>query len=148
VEPIPSTAASKQSFLRRRRLLPESPTRSLRVEGSPQYGAETTGRPNGQELHADVDPLPQWVRKVAMRLFELRILPREDFVEMAVVNHYMHPGSSLGVHIDSKKLFQRPVITVRLLSDHVLSFGARARGRPSNLSVWCTLLSAQREQEP
>ena len=81
-------------------------------------------------------PLPQWVDDVVTLLLLLDVMPRNYCVEMAVVNHYMQPGSKLGVHIDSVKLFQRPVISVRLLSDHVLSFGAHAWGRP-NLPQIC-----------
>jgi alkylated DNA repair dioxygenase AlkB len=40
------------------------------------------------------------------------------------LNLYNQPKASLGVHMDSKELFKRPVVSVRLFGDHVLSFGA------------------------
>lgn len=101
-----------------------------------QYG----GKP---ELVDDVDPIPSWVRELEQRLVERNIMP-PDFVEQTVVNMYHEAGSGLGVHqgkfhsrihdhndylfIDSRDLFERPIYSLRLFSDSVLSFGCKGLG--------------------
>lgn len=49
-------------------------------------------------------------------------------INQIVVNVYLSKGSSLGVHKDSKKLFKRPIASLRLFSDSVLSFGCTGLG--------------------
>ena len=44
---------------------------------------------------------------------------------MMVVNMYERAGAKLLPHIDSLDLFQRPIISLRLLSDSAVSFGAK-----------------------
>jgi hypothetical protein len=44
-------------------------------------------------------------------------------IDQVVVNLYADAGGALGVHVDSKVLFKRPICSLRLFSDSLLSFG-------------------------
>jgi hypothetical protein len=44
-------------------------------------------------------------------------------INQLVVNVYVESGATLGVHIDSLKLFDRPICSLRLWQDSTLSFG-------------------------
>ena len=53
-------------------------------------------------------------------------------VDQVTTNHFESAGSSIAVHQDSKELFDRPIISLRLLSESILSFGCTGFGmRPS-----------------
>ena len=45
-----------------------------------------------------------------------------------VINQYEKKGAKLGCHVDSKFLFRRPIISLRLFSDATLFFGVRGLG--------------------
>ena len=79
------------------------------------------------QLVDNVDPIPDWARTVVAKLEDKAISPRE-FVEQVVINVYHDQGSGLGVHQDPKELFNRPIYSIRLFSDSVLSFGCRGLG--------------------
>jgi hypothetical protein len=59
---------------------------------------------------------------------KLKLTPTENYINQAVLNYYIQAGSSLGVHQDDKHLFHRPIISIRLLSDSILSFGCKGMG--------------------
>jgi len=92
------------------------------------YGSST----RKPKLHDDVDSIDcsrhsSWIRQVELRLVEHGVL-KASFVDIAVLNIYHERGAGLGVHIDSKVLFHRPIVSLRLFSDSVLSFGCRGPG--------------------
>ena len=82
-------------------------------------------------LFNDVDSLdvaPSLVGKIKQEISSgLKLVP-VDFINQAVLNYYMKAGSSLGVHQDDKHLFHRPIISLRLFSDSVLSFNCKGMG--------------------
>ena len=75
----------------------------------------------------DVPPIPDWLQNVAKSLDKKLpgLLPSAALINMAVVNFYERAGAKLLPHIDSLDLFQRPIISLRLLSDSAISFGAK-----------------------
>lgn len=85
-----------------------------------QYGSKP-------ELVDDVEDIPAWIHQLEDRLVDKGVMPK-DFLEQAVVNMYHEQGSGLGVHTDSWELFERPIYSLRLFSDSVLSFGCKGLG--------------------
>ena len=55
-------------------------------------------------------------------------LPDHFAENQAVINCYLEEGSQLSVHIDDPYLFKRPIISIRLFSSSVLTFGCRGIG--------------------
>merc|ERR1711871_15037 len=91
------------------------------------YGATKTV----SRLFNDVDaldsvPLVDRLRDVISN--ELHLVPSPDFINQSVMNFYMDRNSCLGVHQDEKKLFRRPIISIRLFSSSILSFGCKGMG--------------------
>jgi alkylated DNA repair dioxygenase AlkB len=82
------------------------------------------GADGGHSTLHKVLKIPTWIEDVVGHLRAKRAIPLDMSVDMAVLNLYNQPKASLGVHMDSKELFKRPVVSVRLFGDHVLSFGA------------------------
>eukprot|EP00942_MAST-04A_sp_MAST-4A-sp1_P003622 g3622.t1 len=53
-----------------------------------------------------------------------------------VINLYQNESSKLNAHVDSKKLFKRPIVSVRLFSAAKLMFGIQGLGmKPTHLTV-------------
>ena len=81
-------------------------------------------------LFNDVDPIANVPLAEQLRKHienDLELVPK-GFVNQSVLNFYMKKNSCLGVHQDEKKLFHRPIISIRLFSDSVLSFGCKGFG--------------------
>ena len=95
------------------------------------YGAMKENQQKKSRLFNDVDSLdvsPYLVGKIKQEISSgLKLVP-VDFINQAVLNYYMKAGSSLGVHQDDKHLFHRPIISLRLFSDSVLSFNCKGMG--------------------
>ena len=95
------------------------------------YGAMKENQQKKSRLFNDVDSLdvaPSLVGKIKQEISSgLKLVP-VDFINQAVLNYYMKAGSSLGVHQDDKHLFHRPIISLRLFSDSVLSFNCKGMG--------------------
>ena len=92
-----------------------------------------TAQPAEDVLYRDgAEPLQSphcaWIRRAVKLLRRGQIMPEQFDVNMAVVNLY-EPGGHLAVHQDSKLLFSRPIYTVRLFADSVLTFGAEGFGK-------------------
>ncbi|KAK9835504.1 hypothetical protein WJX74_001865 [Apatococcus lobatus] len=132
----PELAAIEDQVLQmheNRDLLPETAVdlTGQRVSGRVKYmfGARYCNYGAAQEPQVcwDVPPIPDWLQEVARKLDEKLpgLLPSPRLVNMAVVNMYERAGAKLLPHIDSLDLFQRPIISLRLLSDSAVSFGAK-----------------------
>ena len=95
------------------------------------YGAMKENQQKKSRLFNDVDSLdlaPSLVGKIKQEISSSLELVPVNFINQAVLNYYMKAGSSLGVHQDDKHLFHRPIISVRLFSDSVLSFNCKGMG--------------------
>ena len=83
-------------------------------------------------LYNDVDYMrlsPSLVMKLKDEISNrLKLVSSNDFINQAVLNYYIKAGSSLGVHQDDTYLFSRPIISIRLFSDSILSFGCKGMG--------------------
>ncbi|KNC85769.1 hypothetical protein SARC_02073 [Sphaeroforma arctica JP610] len=110
------------------------------------YGKTQTGP--RQLLYDDVDTMSKLslvalVREVLVRVLRNDMqgylkLPGRNFFNQAVMVCYLKFNSGLGTHQDSKSLFQRPIISIRLLADAALSFnrvGRECRRTPQSFSV-------------
>ena len=95
------------------------------------YGSGARGMP---QLFNDVAVIPDEIdttlRSMCTRLNGVT----RAFFNQAVCNVYVRPGSSLGVHRDSELLFERPIFSLRLLSDSRLSFNNTGVGMQQ--STW------------
>ena len=90
------------------------------------YGASKTM----SRLFNDVDPVDSipFVNQLRNTIAnDIRLVP-SDFINQAVMNYYMDRNSCLGIHQDEKKLFLRPIVSIRLFSPSVLSFGCKGMG--------------------
>lgn len=84
------------------------------------YGKGTTTL-----LYEDVDPIPTWIHALINTLRKKKIC---GDIDQVTINHYETTNASIGVHQDSIALFERPIYSLRLLSDSVLSFGCKGLG--------------------
>ncbi|KAK3245510.1 hypothetical protein CYMTET_44927 [Cymbomonas tetramitiformis] len=89
------------------------------------------------KLAADVEPKPAFVHAIEQAVRHAaegaqRLLPTKA-TDMAVMNVYHQHGVSLSTHRDAPELFLRPVISLRLFSSSVLSFGCKGQGLHSRL---------------
>jgi len=86
------------------------------------YGKELKG--TDSELFDDVDKIENFpiIGEIIDRL-ELLGIVSQGFLNQCVVNVYKEKRASLGVHTDDPELFERPILSLRLFSDSVLSFG-------------------------
>ena len=78
-------------------------------------------------LYSDAPPLPNWILKICKRAADLEVIPRVEFIDMAVINLYAVPGQGLAVHIDPSSLFLRPILSARFFSESVLSFNVKGQ---------------------
>lgn len=90
------------------------------------YGRTKTN----SRIFKDVDPIKNVPLVETLRAHiedGLGLVPK-GFIDQSVMNYYLAKNSCLGVHQDEKRLFHRPICSVRLFSDSVLSFGCKGFG--------------------
>ena len=91
------------------------------------------GQYGNDKLYDDVDSIRKYpfMHNLLCRVRDmyLSLHPDTDFnPNQIVINQYEKKGAKLGCHVDSKFLFRRPIISLRLFSDATLFFGVRGLG--------------------
>ena len=88
-----------------------------------------------------VDPIPEWIITLVVKPLERAGVIPKNFVNSVVVNDYL-AGGCIVSHIDPKQIFERPIITVSLMSESALSFGCKFSFKPIRCSepVYCAPL--------
>eukprot|EP01135_Chromosphaera_perkinsii_P002438 Nk52_evm44s223 gene=Nk52_evmTU44s223 len=103
------------------------------------FGASYFDYASGKTTKVDsnVDPIPEWLKGLWIKLghqvniSSSKIVEHDQFnhmPDMVVFNFYEEAGSNIGSHVDSKSLFERPIVSLRLFSDSALSFGCYSQG--------------------
>lgn len=86
----------------------------------------------------DIEPIPLWLEELVIKpLVRNKIVP-ENFINSAVINDYQ-PGGCIVSHIDPPHIFARPIVSLSLISDGVLSFGCKFLFKPIRVSepIFC-----------
>ena len=100
------------------------------------YGTQMARKGPGMERlypKGQVDEIPDWIFKVVVQpLVDNKIIP-DGFVNSAVINVYQ-PGGCIVSHIDPPHIFDRPIVSVSLLSDSALCFGCKFSFKPIRVS--------------
>lgn len=71
-------------------------------------------------LQVPVEPVPYWMNNLIQKLIDLNIT--NTFYDSSLINIY-YKGGSIYPHIDHLASFERDIITIRLYSDTIMSFG-------------------------
>eukprot|EP00943_MAST-04B_sp_MAST-4B-sp1_P003318 g3318.t1 len=90
-------------------------------------------------VYNDVDPIHKYTL-LANLVDKVKNMPyfyNKTFnPNQVVINLYEEKGAKLGAHVDSKFLFRRPIVSIRLFSDATLMFGVRGLGiNTTNVTV-------------
>uniref|UniRef100_A0A914XRH0 Alpha-ketoglutarate-dependent dioxygenase alkB homolog 5 n=1 Tax=Plectus sambesii TaxID=2011161 RepID=A0A914XRH0_9BILA len=81
-----------------------------------------------------VDPIPEWIKKLVIApCFRAGLIPSMEWANSAVINDYL-PGGCIVSHVDPIQLFDRPIVSINLLSDSALCFGCKFRFKPIRVS--------------
>ena len=91
------------------------------------------GQYGNDKLYDDVDSIRKYpfMHNLLCRVRDMYLSLHPDSAfnpNQIVINQYEKKGAKLGCHVDSKFLFRRPVISLRLFSDATLFFGVRGLG--------------------
>lgn len=100
------------------------------------YGSQLERKgPGMEQLYPKgfVDNIPDWVTSLVIRPLEKAGIVQEGFVNSCVINDYLSGGCIIS-HVDPKQLFDRPIITLSLMSDSALSFGVKFTFKPIRCS--------------
>lgn len=80
-----------------------------------------------------VDPIPAWIYYYVINPLVAANIISENFINSAVINVYQ-PGGCIVSHIDPPHIFDRPIISVSLISDSALCFGCKFEYKPIRCS--------------
>lgn len=92
--------------------------------------------------HDEIEPIPTWLYDLVINpLVNAQVIP-EGFINSVVINDYQ-PGGCIVSHIDPPHIFDRPIVSISLMSDGALSFGCKFTFKPIRVSepVLCLPLS-------
>lgn len=96
------------------------------------YGSQLTQKGRGMERlypKEEIEPIPDWLQDLVIQpLINANLVPN-GFINSVVINDYQ-PGGCIVSHIDPPHLFDRPIISVSLMSNGALSFGCKFNFKP------------------
>lgn len=77
----------------------------------------------------EIEPIPDWLQDLVIQpLINANLVPN-GFINSVVINDYQ-PGGCIVSHIDPPHIFDRPIISVSLMSTGALSFGCKFNFKP------------------
>lgn len=136
-ETASTQAASAEHGAKRSRKSPAGTGRTKLFFGyAYEYGPQRDAGDQLFEPSAGVSaatwPIPEHITKnVLPRLAEVGAIPGVDWVTAVAVNRYAPNSRGLGAHVDSPSRFERPIVSLRLLSDARLTYGPDGQGATS-----------------